>query len=181
VSVCARCPKALGVSCCEAGPRGLATLTHADIERISEHSGRPAKHFVDEEWLTLEEAADYEALRPLYRGYFAQGPKRLTLKTRGRGCVFLGAEGCSLPAAIRPRACALYPFERLADGSWSIRPPRYGALEDARTAGDGCLAVEEAAELDGLLAAFALRLEDLDRIAAVLREEVIAHTRESLR
>ncbi|MGA9523222.1 MAG: hypothetical protein WBV82_17270, partial [Myxococcaceae bacterium] len=61
-----------------------------------------------------EEARAYEARRPLYRGYFRAGPRRLTLKLqRVAGedrahCVFHSpGTGCSLPAEVRPTACRL--------------------------------------------------------------------------
>ena len=69
--VCARCPRALGRSCCEVGPgEALATLTRADVARIAAHTGLSARRFVEEEGLDEEAAAAYEASRPLFRGYF---------------------------------------------------------------------------------------------------------------
>ena len=115
--VCARCPRVLGGSCCEVKEgEQLATLTRADVERIRAHTGLAARRFVGEEYLTEGEAADYEARRPLYRGYFRRAPVRWTLRTRAGACVFHSPErGCGLPGEVRPVACRLYPFERWPD------------------------------------------------------------------
>lgn len=84
--VCARCPAALGSSCCEVREGELlATLTRADVARLAAHTGLAARRFVQEEALTEEEAAGYEARRPLYRGYFRRQPVRLSLRTTREG------------------------------------------------------------------------------------------------
>jgi len=45
--VCARCPAALGASCCEVKEdERLATLTRADVERIAAHTGLSTRRFV---------------------------------------------------------------------------------------------------------------------------------------
>ncbi|XXF77012.1 YkgJ family cysteine cluster protein [Myxococcaceae bacterium GXIMD 01537] len=178
VHVCARCPRVLGASCCEPreGER-LATLTRADVARISEHTGLAARRFVHEEGLTEVEAAEYEARRPLFRGYFHRGPVRLTLAVRAGACVFLDRErGCSLPEETRPVACRLYPFERQADG-WSVTEGRYGDLEAAREGGGACLAIEEADGLEALLSAFNTTWEALEALGVRLAQEARAHGR----
>jgi uncharacterized protein len=189
--VCARCPRALGSSCCEVQPgEALATLTRADVERIRLHTGLSTRRFVEEEGMGEEAAADYEASRPLFRGYFRRAPVRLTLRQRaGRpgaasACVFHRPDvGCTLPEAVRPLACRLYPFERFADGRWGAMPARYGSLAAARAGGSGCLAVEEAKEVHGepdlgeLLAAFTTSLQALEALGAQLCQESDAHGR----
>ncbi len=177
--VCARCPVALGVSCCE--PREdeqLATLTRSDVARIREHTGLAARRFIVEEGLSEMEAADYEARRPLYRGYFRQGPVRLTLAMRAGACVFHErGRGCGLPADVRPVACRLYPFERWPDGSWSVQMGRYGDLAEARAGRDACLAVEEAEGMEDVLAAFGTTHEAVESLGEQLAEEARAHGR----
>ncbi|HYV46171.1 MAG TPA: hypothetical protein VFA20_14980 [Myxococcaceae bacterium] len=175
---CARCPRALGRSCCEVEDgEQLATLTWADVDRISDATGRPARAFAEVEWLSVEDGRAYESRRPLYHGYFARGPARLTLKRRAGACVFLQrGRGCSLGADARPTACLLYPFELWPDGSWSLQVDRFGSLEDARVArGSSCLAVEEASSMDGVLAAFSTTREDVAALGERLRGEVRAH------
>lgn len=177
--VCARCPKVLGVSCCEA-PEGqqLATLTDDDVLRISEETGLSPGQFVAEEWLSFEEAQAYESERPLFRGYFRKRSRRQTLKLARGACVFLDrATGCRLSSAARPLACRLYPFHLLVDGTWSVLAPLYGSLAEAKAARDGCLAVEEAEGMQQLYEAFSLTPEDLDALASALRAAVARHDR----
>lgn len=176
---CARCPKLLGTSCCEVREgEGLATLTRADVARIAGHTGLSPRRFVHEEGLTEEEAAEYEARRPFYRGYFRRGPVRLTLVVRSGACLFHErSRGCALPAQARPVACRLYPFERQADGGWSVAVGRYGDLEVAREGGGACLAVEEAEGMEDVLAAFATTWEALEALGEQLAGEARAHGR----
>ena len=48
---------------------------------------------------------------------FRDDGTRRVLKQRPDGdCVFLGREGCRLPAVARPLVCRLYPFDYTADG-----------------------------------------------------------------
>jgi uncharacterized protein len=176
--VCARCPKALGGSCCEVrDEERLATLTHADVDRIREHTRRSPATFTSRDWLSIEDAGDYEARRPLYRGYFRSGPERLTLARANGACVFLDrSSGCVLPSDVRPVACRVYPFELLAHGEWGVQVGRFGELEAARaSAGDACLAVEEANSFDALLQAFGMTLELLESLASQLSSESAEH------
>lgn len=180
--VCARCPRVLGESCCEVrdGER-LATLTWADVERISAHTRRAGRSFAEVDGMTEGLARDYEARRPLYRGYFARGPLRVTLKRRAGACVFLDrAHGCRLPPEVRPTACRLYPFEQAPDGSWGLMVQRFGAIPAARRAvGESCLAVEEAASMEALGRTFGLSAESIEALADQLRAEVRAHARQA--
>ncbi len=177
--VCARCPAALGASCCEVKEdERLATLTRADVARIAEHTGLSTRRFVVEEGLTEEEAADYEARRPLYRGYFHRRPVRWTLAVRAGACVFHEkGRGCGLPADVRPVACRLYPFERWPDGSWSVQVGRYGDLAEARAGGSACLAVEEAESMEDVLATFGTTRETVEGLGAQLARETREHGR----
>jgi uncharacterized protein len=175
--VCARCPRVLGTSCCEVKEgEHLATLTRADVERLSAHTGLAARRFVVEEPFSEEEAAGYEARRPSYRGYFRRGPVRLTLATRAGACVFHEqGRGCGLPADVRPVACRLYPFERWPDGSWSVQMGRYGDLAEARAGGGACLAVEEAEGMEEVLAAFGTTREEVEALGEQLARQARAH------
>ncbi len=177
--VCARCPRALGASCCEVGEgEQLATLCRADVARISHHTGQRADRFSEEEWLTPDEAAAYERRRPLYAGYFRRDTARLTLRRRAGACVFLDrSRGCVLPADVRPTACRLYPFELWPDGTWSLQVARYGNLDEAaQQRGAACLAVEQAEEMEDVLRAFSLSRAEVETLGAALREEVRAHS-----
>lgn len=177
--VCARCPKLLGTACCEVREgEHLATLTRADVERIAAHTRLSPRRFVHEEGFSEMEAAEYEARRPLFRGYFRRGPVRLTLAVRAGACVFLDrAGGCVLPSDVRPVACRLYPFERQADGEWSVAVGRYGHLEAAREGGGACLAVEEAGAMEEVLAAFSTSWETLEALGTQLAREAREHGR----
>jgi Fe-S-cluster containining protein len=178
--VCARCPRLLGRTCCEVSEgEQLATLTRSDVERIREHTRLPARAFSEVEWLSDEEARDYEWRRPLYAGYFRQGPGRLTLRRHAGACVFHRASGgCSLSPEVRPTACRLYPFELWPDGSWSLQVERMGSLAEARAmGGSACLAVEEAEAMEEVLAAFGTRQEEVEALGERLREEVRQHAR----
>jgi Fe-S-cluster containining protein len=177
---CARCSRALGRSCCEVEPgEQLATVTWADVDRIAAATSRAPRSFAEAEWLTPEIAQAYETRRPLYRGYFARGPVRLTLRHRNGACVFLErGRGCTLGADVRPTACLLYPFELWPDGSWSLQVDRYGSLEAARAAPvSGCLAVEEAESMEEVLAAFSTTRDEIAELGERLRGEVRAHRR----
>ena len=176
---CARCAKALGKTCCEPSPHEhLAMVTHADIARISEHTRLAARRFTQEEAVSEQGAVDFEALWPLYRGYFLRGPVRTVLLARNGACVFLHpTAGCSLPAHVRPVACRLYPFDKWADGSWSLAISRYGDLQVAREEGSACLAVEEATSMEEVLAAFGTTREAVEALGEQLAEEVRDHGR----
>lgn len=178
---CSRCPRVFGRSCCEPGPGDrLTTLTLPDVERIAAHTGRASRTFVEEEWLTAEEALDFEAQRPAFRGYFAREPRRLTLAQRDGGCVFHTRDaGCTLPETVRPLACRLYPFAPWPDGTLALVPERHGDLARARAEGGACLAVEEAEDFEALLEAFGTSIEAVHRLGMQLTEAVHAHARAS--
>lgn len=179
LSACERCERTLGQSCCQVGPgEHLATLTLTDVERIREATRLSPRRFVEEEWLTEEEARDYETRRPLYRGYFDQGPRRLTLARRDGACVFFRPQGgCTLSAAVRPTACRLYPFELWPDGQWSLQVERFGSMEEARASGAACLAIEEADGMDDILRAFDTRRAEVEALGRTLHGEVRQHAR----
>jgi uncharacterized protein len=177
-SPCSRCAAHLGRSCCQAEDcEALATLTHADVQRIQAATHLARGSFVEEEVFQEAEARAYEQLRPGWRGYFRQGPVRLTLVRAEGACVFFekGA-GCSLSPSVRPTACLLYPFEPKEDGSWTLAVERTGSVERARDSGEPrCLAVEEADGRGALLRAFRLSSSALRLLAERLRAEVRAH------
>jgi Fe-S-cluster containining protein len=149
------------------------------VDRISEATGLPARRFVEIEWLSDDEAARYEQDRPLFAGYFRHLPRRLTLRTRGGACVFLGDRGCTLSEEVRPRACRLYPFEPGLDGSIAILPDRQGSSAAAANAPHACLAVEESESLESLLTHFGLTASELHALAGALAREVSEHARHS--
>jgi uncharacterized protein len=171
--VCARCPKALGRSCCELAPgsdQKLATLTTADMLRIRDHIRRSVDAFAEVEWLSEEAAREYTKVWPLYDGYFRHGPARWTLRAMNGACVFHSAStGCRLPAQVRPVACKLYPFSpTFVEDSPAVQPVT--GDEHGR-----CLAVEEAASTDEVMKAFGLTPETLDALKQTLREDVRTH------
>ncbi|KFE60594.1 YkgJ family cysteine cluster protein [Hyalangium minutum] len=176
---CARCSKVLGKSCCE--PRGteqLAMVTRSDMERISAHTGLPARRFTEEEGVSEAGAADFENRWPLYRGYFRRGPVRTVLRAKEGACVFYKhTSGCTLPSDVRPIACQLFPFDQWADGSWSLAVGRFGDLLLAREQGGACLAVEEAESMEDVFAAFGTSRETVESLGAQLARESRSHGR----
>ena len=178
---CARCAAALGRSCCQvADGEHLATLTWSDVERIEAAGQGLRAQFVAQEALDEAQAAEYEARRPLYRGYFETGEaQRLTLRRRQGACVFFSAQGgCRLDEATRPTACLLYPFDVDAEGRVSLQVDRFPTLDEARAApGGGCLAVQEAEGWESLREILGMRETSLQVWIRRLREEVRAHRR----
>jgi uncharacterized protein len=177
-SPCSRCAVHLGRSCCQAEDgEPLATLTRTDVQRIQSATHLAREGFVEEEVFQEAEARAYEQLRPGWRGYFRQGPVRLTLARAEGACVFFEeGNGCSLSPDVRPTACLLYPFEPKEDGGWTLAVERTGSVERARASGEPrCLAVEEADGRGALLRAFRLSSNALRLLAERLRAEVRAH------
>jgi uncharacterized protein len=176
---CARCAKAIGKTCCEpAAYEQLAMVTGADIARITEHTGLPAWRFTEEEGVSAADAAAFETRWPLYRGYFRRRPVKTILRARNGACVFLDRmRGCTLPLDVRPIACRLYPFDKWADGSWSLAVGRYGDFAVAREEGGACLAVEEAESMEDVLREFGTTHEAVEALGAQLAEEARSHGR----
>ena len=153
-------------------------VTRADMARISEYTGLPPRRFTEEEGVSEEGAADFEARWPLYRGYFRRGPVRTLLQARDGACVFFSrSSGGTLPSDVRPIACQLYPFDQWADGSWSLAVGRYGDLALAREQGGACLAVEEAESMEDVFAAFGTTRETVEALGAQLARETRSHGR----
>lgn len=179
MSVCARCPKVFGSSCCEVkGDERLATLTWADVDRLEAAAGRGHAAFTEWEWLGEEEAVRWSSLHPQWGGYFGPSVRRLTLKSARGACVFHGAQGCSLTAEQRPTACRLYPFEVRAHGDWGLQVDRFGSIADAVAAGEhACLAIEEADSFEALWTAFGTNRASLEALAQRLAEEARDHQR----
>lgn len=131
--------------------------------------------FVEEEPFSPREAAEYEARRPGWRGYFRSTSVRWTLRVERGACVFLGPHGCSLDASVRPTACLLYPFEPAPIG-FTLAVERSGSVADARASGEPrCLAVEEASSQRELQRLFRLDVQTLTSLRDRLRREVEAH------
>lgn len=180
MSPCGRCKKRLGSSCCEVlDTERLATLTTADVNRMVRATSRPARHFLEVEWLSHGEILDYAQVRPVYEGYFANSPARLTLARKGGACVFHGAEtGCALSSEVRPVACQLYPFEPWPGGGFSLLVERHGTAElERRGMAPACLAVEESESMEALQKAFGVTEGSLQQLAARLRGDVLEHGR----
>jgi Fe-S-cluster containining protein len=177
-SACSRCAAHLGRSCCEAADdEKLATLTHADVERVQASTHLARTSFVEEEVFEEAQARAYERLRPGWRGYFRQGTVRLTLARAQGACIFLDRRtGCTLSTEVRPTACLLYPFEPMEDGNWTLAVERDGSVALAVASGEPrCLAVEETSSRGALLRAFGLTAEGLRLLGERLRIEVRAH------
>lgn len=176
-SPCARCPKVLGVSCCEVkGDEQLATLTWADVERLQEATGLSVEAITEWEWLDEAAAAKWTQLHPALGSYFGPSTRRLTLRRRAGACVFHGPRGCSLTAEQRPTACRLYPFEVRTHGEWGLQVDRFGSVEQALASGDhACLAVEEADSFEALWRAFGTTRQALEELGQRQRQEARAH------
>ncbi len=179
MSVCARCPRVLGTSCCEVKPgEQLATLTWADAERVTRATGLHASHFTEFELLDEAEATRWSLLHPQFRHYFGPRTRRLTLRRKNGACVFHGEQGCRLSEELRPLACRLYPFEVRAHGDWGLQVDRFGSVEEALAAGEhACLAVEESDSFEALRAAFGATREALEALREMLEAEAKDHGR----
>lgn len=96
----------LGTTCCQ---HTEILVTDGDRARIAAHVG--ADDFVE---VRQPEDPSY-ALDPTDAGWaegFLPDGSRPVLKHQPNGdCTFLGASGCSLPLAVRPLICRLFPFE----------------------------------------------------------------------
>ncbi len=182
-SICARCPRVLGTSCCEVkSHEQLATLTWADADRLQEATGKSVTSFTEFEWLDEGEAARWSQLHPQWDQYFGPSTRRLTLKRKDGACVFHGPQGCGLTAEQRPTACRLYPFEVRGQGEWGLQVDRFGSVDDAVKSGEhACLAVEESDSFDALWEAFGTSREALEALEQRLREEAREHGRREQR
>lgn len=176
-SPCARCPKALGGSCCEVkDDEQLATLTWADVDRLQAASGRALEAISEWEWLDEAAAASWSRLHPALGQYFGPVTRRLTLVRKDGACVFHGPSGCALTPEQRPTACRLYPFEVRAHDEWGLQVDRFGSVKEAAASGEqACLAVEEADSFEALWKAFGTTREALEALAEQQRAEAKAH------
>ena len=183
--VCARCPKVLGNSCCEVKPHErLATLTWADVERVTEATGLSSHAFTEWEWLDAAQTQAWLDVHPAYVGYLGPAPRRLTLKVLNGACALLKRDtGCTLSEAARPMACRLYPFD-VSEGLLQVE--RFGDLVEARRSvetggGHACLAVEEAQSARELGEKLSLTEPQRAALAEQLRSEIAEHAKRERR
>jgi uncharacterized protein len=176
--VCARCTRALSATCCEVQPHErLATLTWADVERLSAVTGLPLEAFGEWEWLDADHVQAWLDVHPAYGAYLAAEPRRLTLRAQDGACVFLErGKGCRLEPNQRPTMCQLYPFD--VDGRLQV--DRFGSVAEAREtvvrgAANACLAVEEASGFAALYRAFTTTGARVRALGERLRAELAEH------
>ena len=109
--LCARCAKHFS-TCCQ-GTDIFVTL--GDVRRITEASS--AENFTEFR-KPLDPAYDQSEEDPFWQKHvFRSDGKRRVVKHQANGdCSFLGSQGCTLAATVRPLICRLYPFDYTADG-----------------------------------------------------------------
>jgi Fe-S-cluster containining protein len=99
-------------TCCQTAE---VFVTEGDRERIAAHTGRgdfwENRAPADPSYLGQEDDPAW------LHGAFRPDGTRPILKRKPSGdCMFLGAEGCSLPVEVRPLICRIYPFEYTEKG-----------------------------------------------------------------
>ena len=109
--LCARCAKHQ-ITCCQ------NTDIHAtlgDVRRIATVSSTP--NFTEYR-AAADPAYDQTEEDPFWQQHvFRSDGTRRVLKQQPDGkCHFLGLQGCTLAATVRPLICRLYPFDYTADG-----------------------------------------------------------------
>jgi Fe-S-cluster containining protein len=83
-------------------------LTHADVQRLVEATGRPASQIVA--WLPTREVDLIGEPGSLVLLDHAAGHALMALAQQGGACVFLGADERCGAYSARPGNCRLYPF-----------------------------------------------------------------------
>ncbi|HBB41525.1 MAG: hypothetical protein COW73_04150 [Nitrospirae bacterium CG18_big_fil_WC_8_21_14_2_50_70_55] len=106
VSLCARC-STRQTTCCQ---KTEIYLTPGDVRRIAGATG--LTDFCEFS-PPVNPAYGDQADDPAWaRAVFRPDGSRRILRHQGNGdCCFLGATGCSLPAAAKPLICRIYPYE----------------------------------------------------------------------
>jgi len=93
-------------------------VTLGDIQRVGEHTG--TTDFWERRPVPDPSVLDQPDDPNFVRWAFDKRGARRILRRRPNGaCIFLSTRGCSLPTAVRPLVCRLYPFaydERQLDG-----------------------------------------------------------------
>lgn len=103
--VCAACARR-GPTCCQVTD---ILLTRDDIGRIARQTGLAEfwEMRVPRDPTCLGDEGDPNWLRYTLS---AGGRRRVLRQTPAGDCLFLGPEGCRLPADVRPLICRLHPF-----------------------------------------------------------------------
>ena len=105
MSLCTLCAH-LGKTCCQ---KTDVLLTPDDIERIRAHTGSSDffenRHPRDPGCLGGEDDPNW-----LLYTVHTDGSRTVVCHSRDGDCLFLAAEGCSLPCDVRPLICRLHPL-----------------------------------------------------------------------
>ena len=109
--LCARCAKHQ-TTCCQ---QTDIHVTLGDVRRIAEASS--VTNFTEYRSAT-DPAYNQTDEDPFWQQHvFRPDGTRRVLKHQPNGdCQFLGSQGCTLEATVRPLICRLYPFDYTADG-----------------------------------------------------------------
>lgn len=151
--LCVRCARHMK-TCCQTSQ---VYVTPGDVERIAARTGVESFHEYQppDDPIYLQHDDDPAWMRYVYR---PDGTRRI-LKRRPNGdCVFLGANGCSLPGDVRPLLCRIYPYDFNEQG---IYP----------TLARGC-PLELLPDGQTLLEALDMRRDDAERLHRQLYEEI---------
>ena len=109
--LCARCARHTRTCCQDTEIH----VTLGDLRRIAPHAAvndisefRAPRHPVYDQ--SLEDPVWHQSV------FRADGTRRVLKQQPDGDCVFLGSEGCRLPAEARPLVCRLYPFDYSSEG-----------------------------------------------------------------
>ncbi len=109
--LCARCAKHYS-TCCQ---KTDIFVTLGDVRRIAHASS--ASNFT--EYRAPEDASYDQTIEdPFWQQHVFQsdGTRRVLRQQQNGDCYFLGPQGCTLDANVRPLICRLYPFDYTVDG-----------------------------------------------------------------
>jgi Fe-S-cluster containining protein len=158
----------------------LATLTWADVDRVSTATGLAPEAFSEWEWLDADHVQAWLDVHPAYVGYLGAAPRRMTLRALEGKCALLDPKhGCTLTEDQRPTACRIYPFDV---GEGLLQVSRFGDLSEARRvvekgADSACLAIEESGSRRALLKKLGMTEKKVRALAEKLRAEVAEHAK----
>lgn len=109
--LCVRCARRRK-TCCQVSE---IYVTHGDARRVSEYTGRSDfyEYRAPDNPSYAEQDDDPEWQRNVFR---ADGSRRVLKRRPDGDCTFLGTQGCTLPLAVRPLICRLYPYDYTAEG-----------------------------------------------------------------
>lgn len=110
-ALCVRCA-AHQKTCCQTSE---IAVTLGDVHRIAAHTGQDDfyEYRRPTDPVYLEQSDDPLWLETVIR---PDGTRRVLCRREEGDCHFLAANGCTLPADVRPLICRIYPYDYDAQG-----------------------------------------------------------------